>query len=123
MSDYVDDDLDEGDRQNLDEALGRGKSDVAHTWAHTPGPWVKTYNDYDEHYNIVIQGSEGTSVRRIAMVVDSGKDGPMNARLISAAPDLFEALIDLVKYLKYIEPNSISELELAEKAIKKARGE
>jgi len=45
-----------------------------------------------------------------------------NARLIAAAPELLEALKDLVRYLKYIENDSTG-LELAEFAIAKAEGQ
>ena len=51
---------------------------------HTPGPWERS--DYGEVYS----PSEGQT--SIAMVLMRGEEGNANARLIAAAPEMFETL-------------------------------
>jgi len=86
--------------------------------AHTPGPWKINTNcqpaEYPEWFEVVSEYN--AKYRR--MVVN-GHCGEANARLIAAAPDLLEALRDMVS-----DHASLSEatLAFARAAIAKAVG-
>ena len=59
---------------------------------HTPGPWFSQYDD-NGFYEI---GSETISIR-LAFTYGEGDADEANARLIAAAPELLEALVELSK--------------------------
>lgn len=65
---------------------------------HTPGPWeackVGDYGDYDGRC-LVVLGDD----MRVAVALGEDKTAKANARLIAAAPDLLDALQDLVAML------------------------
>lgn len=93
--------------------------------AHTPGPWSRRFiNVYADERIVVtaqwpIKDGELPDAKQLAEV-------KANARLVSAAPDMFEALTCL---LAAIEPGGFSledlrgEMADANAALKKARGE
>ena len=89
---------------------------------HTPGPWsweeVRAY-----HTSYIIRGGKlGNKIAQSFNWQDKGFDisSKSNARLIAAAPDLLEALIELRSF--YIEMTGIPPVA-ANKAIAKAKGE
>ncbi len=97
---------------------------------HTPAPW-----NYRKHINseygdvelcsFRIEGPAGSigSVLQLATVVsDCIEDHEANARLIAAAPDLLEALIDAVCALECCGKDYPA-AEKARAAIAKARGD
>ena len=74
----------------------------------TPGPWIAGWNN------------DACVVWGIANVL--GENKAANANLIAAAPDLYDALAECVKWLEEsAEGERATQLALA--AIKKARGE
>lgn len=86
---------------------------------YTPGPW-----SINRHY---IESASGICRARIAIIDDGAGTNPdANAALIAAAPDILEALEDLVKVLTVdLKGHSIAvpEVRNATAAIAKARGE
>ena len=86
--------------------------------AHTKGPWIYSYTAKE---NATIRDThEGNNIA----TVKNRADGPRNAKLISAAPELLEALQNL---LEAIEASSntkhgdfVYERTVAHKAIEKA---
>jgi len=92
---------------------------------YTPGPW-----HYDEHTdNIVATDTPDDGGDIICVGLSEGGDSPSrrrwnaNASLISAAPDLLEALETIMKYPSI--PNTIGYemVDTARAAIAKARGQ
>ena len=84
---------------------------------HTPGPWSPGHPDQDDDRHVVCSLSEGWSV--VALQVDPAKYEPeADARLISAAPELLEALEKCIHVLPLGE-----EYGLAVSIIAKAKGE
>ncbi len=94
--------------------------------SYTPGPW-KVNKDFHPH----VHGHDGSMVA-VAQGHDKARD---NARLISAAPDLLEALQEIVsknelpsrhffggRHLEQYD-NLVAMFERARSAIAKARGE
>lgn len=57
--------------------------------SHTPGPWDK---DYDYGHEFIISTSDGATVCEVASDGELESDAVANARLISAAPELLDAL-------------------------------
>jgi len=94
------------------------------TTQHAPGPWVIDGSVNAENLDVI--NSEG----RIAMIDDSRSTGwnvptiNANARLISAAPTMLEALQALVARCKYdgIPNDSQRVVDAAESAIAAATG-
>lgn len=93
---------------------------------HTPGPW-KVYN------NVGRKGEIGVIAEAAPCVIASGfseKYWPgiasANAELIASAPELLEALQFLLDCpdlnLDGLEDETVKAIELAENAIKKAKG-
>jgi hypothetical protein len=88
---------------------------------HTPGPWEVASSDVtvivsqrpNEPYKVTVAETMGYKIEREA-----------NARLIAAAPDLLEALHDLLERVQTAGQYNrmISECNEAEKAIAKAEG-
>lgn len=87
---------------------------------HTPGPW-KT----EGWGNIIVNDSEGNTLCLYPQGA-THKQTQANAHLIAAAPELLEALIDLVNVSENF-PNELSKdhysVKYAKEAIKKAKGE
>lgn len=101
---------------------------------HTPGPWE--YVPSTEHHGPYVSAPWGGDVcdcyvmsnPRTASVRNGGTSYPINhqgeradanARLIAAAPEMFEALTTLLKY----EPAEEKDWAKARAALAKARGE
>lgn len=65
---------------------------------HTPGPWVACgygdYSDYDGKCRVVL--GEGGDIRTAVVLGFDTPENEANARLIAAAPDLLEALQDIL---------------------------
>ncbi len=80
---------------------------------HTPGPW---YFDTDERS--ICRGEENGRVR-VCQIDDISREDNANARLIAAAPDLLEALRDMVSDHECL---SEATLKFARTAIAKATG-
>lgn len=89
----------------------------------TPGPW-----------NVSVDGDGEVAILKNASFVTyafptelgAGGDTKSNAHLISAAPDLYEALSDLVSSLECSEKDALiirQEIKIARAALAKARGE
>jgi hypothetical protein len=83
---------------------------------HTPGPWTIT----ESATHITVRNREGDAVFHD----DKRLDGVLgDAHLIAAAPDLLEALTEIVSVsLRYRLQESDSAVEAARAAIAKARG-
>lgn len=87
---------------------------------HTPGPWVIGKHDHDV---VMVDTASGTA---ICDVYGESDDRPANARLISAAPDLLEALETLkrvVSKMRHTLDDDDPALERAREAIAKAKGD
>ena len=98
--------------------------------AHTPGPWADDKAAHDAPYqDIDIKAGSHRTVCTIwiddAPVHDFNAEQNANARLIAAAPDLLEALEDLIRNHKENkgEGLGIGPLMKAKAAIAKAKGE
>jgi hypothetical protein len=82
---------------------------------HTPGPWEYSLNEY---FDI---SSEGKLIARVGgSIYLSINQQLADAKLITAAPILLEALIILFEHAKTMLIQNHPHLQLAEKAIKKA---
>jgi hypothetical protein len=91
----------------------------------TKGPWVATprgtYNDFDGDSSLIL-GDDCT--QRIAIIQNDGTDeDEANAHLIAAAPELYEALYEIIKSgeIPYCQTSPL--VIKANAALKKARGE
>lgn len=86
---------------------------------HTPGPWVAKYSVHFKRFQIVdVMGEVCASVSIY------GANPDANARLVAAAPELFEALQLLLDARDEGDVASWSSVwDAAEAAIAKARGE
>jgi hypothetical protein len=85
---------------------------------HTPGPWA--HENYQGVIHVFVDNQGGTpSVCKLI-----GPDKEANARLIAAAPDLLEALSDVVKFWDSIVPTDcVNDMHIkARAAIAKATG-
>jgi len=94
---------------------------------HTPGPWqLVAADDYEIHSDAVPEAfphhCKGDDLGRFVALIGNRADdfGRANARLIAAAPELLEALRELLD-LHVAHHNSI-EHAAARKAISKAEG-
>ena len=95
---------------------------------HTPGPWFygdwikgtkveSSASEWVEIWNIDADGSKG-----LPFVACKHHDEIANARLIAAAPDLLQALIDAVDLIETVSPFEGDTLRNARAAITKATG-
>lgn len=65
---------------------------------HTPGPWIPVLCRDGESWRVVRDQNEGIGERRIAENIQQGRDnGEADARLIAAAPQMVEALREILK--------------------------
>lgn len=98
---------------------------------HTPGPWFEHREGFSTVYiEARIGGGVIQEVAACGPTEAGSEQQSANARLISAAPDLLEALEDMVSLVKsrcYPQPDKPSSdwgrAEAAELIIKKAKGE
>lgn len=90
---------------------------------HTPGPWY-VQDDHGKRW-IETEGNDDTIAevhrRKRKGSVYSCEEAGANANLISAAPDLLEALIDVRRALELA--NFTGELAVVDAAIARAKGE
>jgi len=90
---------------------------------HTLGPWeaVQTYETFPEGdqypYEVEIEGPQGRLICKMR-----GQNIPANARLIAAAPEMFEALRALLRWHE-CETESDHCWSMARAAIAKAKNE
>lgn len=112
---------------------------------HTPGPWVLDghtiygpKDDRSRHPNgriliatVTRSGNERINPHTLGGYFSSDFDSFLDASLIAAAPEMLEALIDIVSSIRAIDshhpdldiPGYLSrEIEACEAVIKKARG-
>ena len=75
---------------------------------HSPGPW-KIANPSPHRGMITIQ-DEGGNIPSVAKVLDSHGSQDANARLIAAAPELLDAVGELICSLDAIYPDLETEL-------------
>jgi hypothetical protein len=89
---------------------------------YTPGPWALD-RDEPEAWNIHVVQANDRDMRICFMTSDGPSEA--NARLITAAPDLLQALDDLLCVIATDEliPESVSYMRHARAAIAKATGE
>lgn len=87
---------------------------------HTPGPWKFGFESVDPEWAIVTHG-QGLVVAN----VNSDMRQEANARLISAAPELLEALVTLVQEVTVLEmfgeTGSTASKTNVDDAVRKAR--
>lgn len=83
--------------------------------SHTPGPWTLVFD---------VDGAPGSIWGKTTCVCDLGKDVPKpeDARLIAAAPELCEALENLIEFLVHGKKNCQAILR-AKAALARARGD
>ena len=84
----------------------------------TQGPW-------DQQAHVIWANDYGNEIGMAAMKYEHGivtSEGINNARLIASAPDLLEALQQLVGHFSGFTPMEIQAKENAQKAINKALG-
>lgn len=88
---------------------------------HSPGPWYFTANMYGIN-NMRVFGVENLNGPFPEGVANCGVGvwSEANARLIAAAPEMFEAIQDLFEQRKYIKGFDFTKLE---NAFEKATGE
>ena len=93
------------------------------TGKHTPGPWIACPGDARNHYNIETRNS-GNDLHPVATLI--GPDRLENARLISAAPELAEAILEMLAVFgdhEQYDEESAAVVSAARAAIAKATGE
>jgi len=87
---------------------------------HTPGPWTLEYD-----YSLVMPAKDGNHI------VTAGPIGPdessreekrANARLIATAPELLQALQDMLDMTRF-QYKEMATYKYAQEIIKKAKGE
>lgn len=92
---------------------------------HTPGPWE--IEKESDSYSIVNRTIPAPDDSWCVAEVYENECGKANANLIAASPKLLEALEALlpiaVEGNEYIPINCLTEIELARKAIARAKGE
>ena len=94
---------------------------------HTPGPWATDEADHDEPYqDIKIKAGKHRTVCTVwiddAPVRDFNAEQDANARLIAAAPELLEALKELMVAADRVSAEPVTWLGKARAAIAKAEG-
>ena len=90
---------------------------------HTPGPWKTRKGFFSDAVEIYKPKHlmKPFIPTEIAIIRSEGPEGEANARLISAAPELLEALQAFVKYADDVNDDS-PELDRARSAVAKATG-
>ena len=95
----------------------------------TPGPWTpEGFDDWGDGTNLPLELDVRVNGSRWDKIVDSIRISDANAHIIAAAPDLYEALNELLDISKYAEWNDGGDrldaaLEAGLAALAKARGE
>ena len=86
---------------------------------HTPGPWVAVART-NAHIEIEAPGQPSYSAKKVATVSLTNHEA--NARLIAAAPELLEALKELMVAADRVSAEPVTWLGKARAAIAKAEG-
>lgn len=96
---------------------------------HTPGTWIADWatgmsngSPQVVEYFVRVDGDD-IAIASIVLDPATGQPSEANARLIAAAPELLEALIDLLHQAKLSEDEGGWDFEQARAAIAKATGE
>jgi hypothetical protein len=101
------------------------KDEVMSGLKFTPGPWL--VHEPNKYTARIVKELSPAHVRIVASIVEIGEESIANGRLISAAPELYEALINTRALLKaFVGPDdaiATATLDQAQAAIVKARGE
>ena len=92
---------------------------------YTKGEW-KSRHPINNDYTIYM-GEYGKGIIQVAMLFESSPNAEANARLISAAPDMYEALKTISAFYsetgyKNVIPSMIEAVRKINKAIAKAEG-
>jgi hypothetical protein len=88
---------------------------------HTPGPWQLWGDEFDEEIDIIRDG-QGARMDRTVATVRACREVKANAHLIAAAPDLLDALQELVPLIAAEYPYQADVwLAKSRAAIKKAK--
>lgn len=94
---------------------------------HTPGPWMVTERNTGERSALLVSKDDCMNFGAIAEVYpwNPGGDPQANAHLIAAAPDLYEALHEILNYIGGADGPLLDSyvMDRAEAALAKARGE
>jgi hypothetical protein len=93
---------------------------------HTPGPWSAQPSELgpdDKPFHWYVVAGNGRYDPAIVSTWPGSVDPERDARLISAAPDMLEALEGLVASVRGVGPKDGKVLARADAAIAKARGE
>lgn len=99
--------------------------------APTPGPW-EISGDRDDVWEIIAptEAAVAPTFGSVAEITYTGGNAEANARLVTAAPDLLEALEALVETVApavsgtaHLEPYFVEPIAKARKALARARGE
>jgi len=87
---------------------------------HTPGPWR---HDYYGRYDDFIRDGEGNVIAHIGANRSNVEENTANARLIAAAPQMYEALRAMIAHRQhdYLD-NEIEPYAACVAAIEKAEG-
>lgn len=87
----------------------------------TPGPWMVAGKGYGwDHFAAIVTPSGIVANCHIAALSRSREQTAADARLIAAAPDMFDALTDLVARFADTGHHNSLEMAAARKAIAKA---
>lgn len=70
---------------------------------HTPGPWVITSDPNHELYTFISQKDVDKVIARITTADSPSGSNRANAQLIAAAPDMLEALKQMVQEMELSE--------------------
>lgn len=92
---------------------------------HTPGPWVANFSMVSGNVrNAIFAGEHGNQILATARDPYGGKNSvaEANARLIAAAPDLFEACREFVRKVDVGEARSTRSYAQMKAALSKATG-
>ena len=89
---------------------------------HTPGPWhVLTDVDRIRDSARIFAGSK--FIGMVGNSDDTHEQTYSNAELVAAAPELLEALEDLMYWLNICSTPTLQSIEIANQVIAKAKGE
>jgi len=92
----------------------------------TEGPWKLRPEFSEDHGQYSIEGADGIELTRVeAWMGKHREESRANARLIAAAPELYEALEDIVQTMRAQQRNGIywdpQTVEAADAALLRAR--
>lgn len=87
---------------------------------HTPEPWVALPFDWDKNRAIIETVERGKEIPEQGYVVGTAVGSEANAALIAAAPELLEALEEVLRYHWNAESKC---MQKAKEIINRAKGE